>query len=171
MIKRVLFVLIFAKVAVGIFFLAGGTPNAFAQWGDEPTAQEKLKIELVEEMKKKETELARKEEEIKRREDRVRALEIDLGKKIDELERLQVRIDELIVLRDDVEDENIALLSKTYSAMPANTAADRLKVMDRLIALKILGGMKAKKSARILGSLDPKTATEMSEQLAKRRFD
>jgi flagellar motility protein MotE (MotC chaperone) len=171
MIKRALFFLIFAKIAVGIFFLAGGIPDAVAQWPDKTTAQEKLKIELIEEMKKKENELARKEEQLKRREDRVRALEVDLGKKIDELERLQVRIDELIVLRDDVEDENIALLSKTYSAMPPNDAAERLKVMDRLIALKIIGGMKAKKSARIFGSLDPKTATEMSEQLAKRRFD
>lgn len=171
MIKRVLFILIFANLAVGTFYLTGTVPDAFAQWGDEPTAQEKLKIELIEEMKKKETELARKEEGLKRREDRVRALEMDLGKKIDELERLQVRIDELIVLRDDVEEKNIALLSKTYSAMSALEAADRLKVMDRLIALKILGGMKAKKSARILGTLDAKTATEMSEQLAKRRFD
>jgi flagellar motility protein MotE (MotC chaperone) len=171
MIRRTLIVLIFAKIALGALFLAGGIPDAFAQWGDQPTAQEKLKIELIEEMKKKQKELARKEEEIKRREDRVRALEVDLGKKIDELERLQVRIDDLIVLRDDVEERNIALLSKTYSAMPPDDAAERLKVMDRLIALKILGGMKAKKSSRIFSSLDPKTATEMSEQLAKRRLD
>ena len=171
MIKKAIFILVFGMIAAGIYTSAGGIPDAFAAWGDKTTAQEKLKIELIEEMKKKESELARKEEDLKSREERVRSLEVNLGKKIDELERLQVRIDELIVLRDDVEDDNIALLSKTYSAMPANTAAERLKAMDRLIALKILGSMKAKKSARIFGSLDTKTATEMSEQLAKRRFD
>ncbi|MDH5542314.1 MAG: hypothetical protein OEY64_05045 [Nitrospinota bacterium] len=175
-IKRFFLIILLVKASLVLFLLFGGEdllPEASAQneGASAQTPQEKLKLELFEEMKKKQEELDKREEMLNRREDRTRALELDMSKKIDELKRLQVRIDDLIRMRDDLEKTNVANLSKTYSMMAPDEAAARLKTMDRAIALQIVGQMKSKNSARILSSLDQATATEFSEQLAKRRFE
>ena len=173
MIKR----LFLAFLAVAISSLAAATalfvtPAAQAQ--EKPAlkemSQETVNVELIDAMKVRQEELNRREKEIESREGRVNSLERDLNKKIDELKRLQLKLEELIKLRDDVEKKNVSALSKTYSAMPPQEAADRIKAMDRAIALKILGAMKSKQAAKVLTSLDTKTATEMTEQLAKRRL-
>lgn len=133
-----------------------------------PVSQETINLELIEAMKQRQEELDRREKEIESREGRVRSMEGDLNKKIDELKRLQVKLEELIQLRGDVEKKNVSSLAKTYAAMQPEDAASRIKAMDRAIALKILGSMKSKKAAQILTNLDTRTATEMTEQLAKR---
>lgn len=176
MIKRFFLVLLLAKAGLVLALLFGGDDilteaTAQNEGVESQTPQDKLKLELFEELKKKQDELDKREEMINRREDRTRALELDMSKKIDELKRLQVRIDDLIKMRDDIEKNNIANLSKTYAQMAPDEAAARLKTMDRAIALQIVGQMKSKNSARILSSLDQVTATEFTEQLAKRRFE
>jgi flagellar motility protein MotE (MotC chaperone) len=172
-VKRFLFALLVTAVAglstavAGLLFV---TPAAQAQdiSTKKEMSQETINVELIEAMKLRQEELDRREKELESRTGRVRSLEQDLDKKIEELKRLQMKLEELIKLRGDVEKKNVASLSKTYAAMPPEDAADRMKVMDRAIALKILGAMKSKKAAKILGSLDTETATEMTEQLAKR---
>lgn len=173
MVKRFLFALLVTAVAglstviAALLFI---TPAAQAQdiSTKKEMSQETINVELIEAMKLRQEELDRREKELESRAGRVRSLEQDLDKKIEELKRLQMKLEELIKLRGDVEKKNVASLSKTYAAMPPEEAADRMKVMDRAIALKILGAMKSKKAAKILGSLDTETATEMTEQLAKR---
>ncbi len=167
--------MLFLMAALSSLALAAalsGAPDAQAR---EKTAlkdisQESVNVELIDAMKKRQEELDRREKELESREGRVKSLERDLDKKIDELKRMQLKLEELIKLRDDVEKKNVSALSKTYSAMQPAVAADRIKTMDRAIALKILGAMKSKKAAKVLSSLDAKTATEMTEQLAKRRL-
>ena len=146
------------------------TITAWAEGEGKLTPQQRIEMELVEELKAKQEELARREEEMQRREERVSALESDMDKKIDEMKRLELRIEELVKMRNDLEDEQVATLSKAYSTMSSDEAAERLKTMDRPIAVRILGGMKAKSSARILSSMDVNTATIFTELLAKRKI-
>ncbi|MFQ5432069.1 MAG: MotE family protein [Nitrospinota bacterium] len=173
MIKRLF--LPFLLAALSSLALATALSVAPAAQAQEKPAlkdvsQETVNVELIDAMKKRQEELDRREKELKSREGRVDSLERDLDKKIDELKRMQLKLEELIKLRDDVEKKNVSALSKTYSAMQPAVAADRIKAMDRAIALKILGAMKSKQAAKVLSSLDAKTATEMTEQLAKRRL-
>ncbi|GMT41680.1 MAG: hypothetical protein IEMM0002_0091 [bacterium] len=173
------------KIIFGIFVLLGAALLflfAYSQGKLGPTsavAQEKeqapqlstqtIRIELIEDLKKRQEEVDRKTEELNRREDRIGTMAKDLDSKIMELKRVQLKLEELIKLRDDLEEKSITALSKTYAAMPPEEAAKRLKVMNRAIALRILSGMKSKKSAPIFSNLDPETATEMTEQLVKRK--
>ncbi len=170
MIKRLF--MLFLMAALSSLALAAALSAAPAR--EKPAlkdvSQETVNVELIEAMKKRQQELDRREKELKSREGRVNSLERDLDKKIDELKRMQLKLEELIKLRDDVERKNVSALSKTYSAMQPDVAAARIKTMDRAIALKILGAMKSKKAAKVLSSLDAKTATEMTEQLAKRKL-
>lgn len=161
--------------AVGLFGFAYSQgllkiPTAQAQGSDseQEMSQETIRIELIEDIKKRQEELNRKNEELDRREERIRTLGKDLDKKIAELKRTQLKLEDLIKIRGDLEEKNITALSKTYAAMPPEEAASRLEVMNRGIALKILAGMKSKKAAQVLTNLNPETATEMTEQLAKR---
>ena len=159
-----------SSLAIAAAFLAAPAAQAQEKPALKNVSQETVNVELIDAMKTRQEELDRYEKELKSREGRVNSLERDLDKKIDELKRLQLKLEELIKLRDDVEKKNVSALSKTYSAMQPATAAERIKAMDRAIALKILGAMKSKQAAKVLSSLDTETATEMTEQLAKRQL-
>ena len=159
-----------SSLGLAAAFFAAPAAQAEEKPALKDVSQATVNVELIDAMKTRQEELDRYEKELKSREGRVNSLERDLDKKIDELKRLQLKLEELIKLRDDVEKKNVSALSKTYSAMPPEVAASRIKAMDRAIALKILGAMKSKKAAKVLSSLDTKTATEMTEQLAKRQL-
>ncbi len=170
MIRKILIALVTAKLIAVVYILSphiAGLPGAFAQEGGRET-QETVSMELIEDIRKRQEELAQKEEELNRREDRIRTLEINIDKKIDELKRLQVRLDDLIKLRGDVEDRNASNLAKAYSSMAPEEAAARLEKMERKIALTIMEKMKSKQSAKIFAAMSTELATEISEQLAKR---
>lgn len=174
MIKRLFIIMLAGNMAAVLAMYSTGKleiPRAFAQNRMDMTKQQQLRLELIEDIQKKQEELKTKEEELDRREERIKSLETELDKKIAELKRLQARLEELIKMRDDVEDKNIAALSKTYASMAPEDAAERLKNMDRRIALKIISQIKAKQASRIFSNMDAKTATEMTEQLAKRKLE
>jgi len=185
MIRRPVSVLIIAGIVAAFFMWMGlvNIPLAMAQ--DPPPAppptaakkapaappQETIRLEMAKDLQKKQEELARREELVKAKEDQLKVLEKDIEKKIDELKRTQLKLEDLVKIRDDLEAKNVTNLSKAYSAMTPAEAAQRLKTMDRGIALKILMTMKTKNSSKILSSLDPQTAAQISEQMAKRQME
>ncbi len=170
MIKKV-FLLMASLLFMAMVVSNGEFDTSLVFAANGASKQQEFSMELVNDIKEKQETLIAREEDLKRREDKVDALEKDLETKIAELRRLQVRLDELIKIRGDVEDTNIAALSKTYSSMKASEAAPRLQAMDRKIALKILSQIKAKKASKIFASMDEKISTEMTEQLARRKLD
>ncbi len=166
--------LFFAAALVAVGSGAVKVPQALAQ-GEEPKKaadpQDQIRMEMTQDLQKKQEELRRREEELNAREGQLKTLESDIQKKIDELKVTQLKLEELVKLRDDLEAKNVATLAKAYAAMPPADAAARLKTMDRAIALRILMAMKAQNSSKILGSLDAQTAAQISEQLAKRQME
>ncbi len=150
-------------------------PQALAQNEEAPKAgadpQDQIRMEMAKDLQKKQEDLRRREEELNAREGELRTLEASIQKKIDELKIVQLKLEELVKLRDDLEAKNVVTLAKAYAAMPAADAATRLKAMDRPTALRILMAMKAQSSSKILSSLDTATAAQISEQLAKRQME
>ncbi len=159
----------FVKIPFAV--AADAAPAGDAQAGAKPTPQETISLEMGKDLQKKQEDLDRREEIVKAKEGQLLALEQDVQKKIDELKRTQVKLEEVVKMRDDLEAKNVANLTKAYSIMPPAEAAQRLKAMDRAIALKVLMAMKTKNSSKILSSLDPQTAAQISEQLAKRQVE
>lgn len=179
MIKKV-FIIALAGAAVIAGAMATGLVKPPAALAENPpeqadkksvSAQDRIRMEMAQDLKKKQEELDRREEQLKSKEGQLQTLEGEIEKKIEELRRVQAKVEELVKLRDDLEDKNVANLAKAYSSMPAPDAATRLKTMDRAIALRILLLMKTKDSSKILASLDPQTAAQISEQLAKRQME
>lgn len=162
-----------------IFGLAGGG-HRFAQAAEQQAresldinknANEAIRIDLAKDLKKKQDELDRREELLNSREGHLHVVEQEIDKKIEELKRVQQKLEELVKFRDDLEIKNLANLTKAYSVMAPAEAAQRLKAMDRAIALKILTALKPKISSKILASLDAPTAAQLTEQLAKRPME
>jgi flagellar motility protein MotE (MotC chaperone) len=133
--------------------------------------QKKIQQDIAKEFDQKQSDLQRWEERLKTRESQLKIMEGDIEKKIGELKRVQQKLDELLKVRDDLEAKNLENLTEAYSKMAPADAAPRLKAMDRPIALKILMGMKVKVASKILSNLDPATAAQITEQLAKRQLD
>ncbi len=167
--------LFFAAVLVAVGNGVVKIPQALAQNEAAPKAppdtQDQIRMEMAKDLQKKQEELRRREEELNAREGQLRTLEIGIQKKIDELKIVQLKLEELVKLRDDLEAKNVATLAKAYATMSAPDAAARLKAMDRATALRILMSMKAQASSKILSSLDAATAAQISEQLAKRQME
>ncbi len=167
--------LLFAAALVAAGSGAVNIPKALAQneaaskTGADP--QDQMRMEMAKDLQKKQEELRRREEELNAREGQLLTLEASIQKKIDELKIVQLKLEELVKLRDDLEVKNVTTLAKAYATMPAADAASRLKAMDRPTALRILMAMKAQSSSKILSSLDTATAAQISEQLAKRQME
>lgn len=163
------------SAAGGVFFnlpFAHALEQKFNENKTEGTgAAEKIKLEMAKDLLKKQEDLEKREELLKNREGQLRVVEQDIDKKIEELKRVQQKLDELVKIRDDMDAKNLSNLTKAYSTMPPADAAARLKSMDRGIALKILLAMKTKNSSKILSNLDTATATQLSEQMAKRPME
>lgn len=176
--KKAVFALLAAAVCLG----AAGyglfrIPLALAESQPEQkdskaaSAQDRIRMEMAQDLKKKQEEQDRREEQLKAKEGQLKTLETEIEKKIEELRAIQLKVEELIKMRNDLEDKNVASLSKAYAAMSPADAAVRLKTMDRGIALRILLLMKTKESSKILANLDTQTAAQISEQLAKRQME
>lgn len=159
----------YSVAGLGLF----GFPFAHAeeQKMEKQAPAEKINLEMANDLRKKQDELAKKEEMLTGKEAQLRLVEQDIDKKIEELKRVQQKIEELVKIRDDLEAKNVANLTKAYSTMPPPEAAARLKAMDRGVALKILMAMKSKNSSKILTNLDAATAAQLTEQLAKRQME
>jgi flagellar motility protein MotE (MotC chaperone) len=162
-------------VALSVFaaysFAQAAEKKAPEAKGTNPNPVEAINSELAKDLKRKQEDLEKREELVNSREAHLRVVEQDIDKKIEELKRVQQKLEELVKMRDDLEAKNLASLSKAYSTMPPADAAQRLKTMDRAIALKILMSMKAKISSKILSNLDTATAAQFTEQLAKRQIE
>ncbi|MBI5636950.1 MAG: hypothetical protein HZA03_03150 [Nitrospinae bacterium] len=167
--------LFFAAALVAVGSGVAGIPQALAQneaAAKAPAdAQDQIRMEMAKDLQKKQEELRRREEELNAREGQLKTLEADIQKKIEELKITQLKLEELVKLRDDLEAKNVTTLAKAYATMPAPDAAARLKAMDRATALRILMVMKAQNASKILSSLDAATAAQITEQLAKRRTE
>ncbi len=167
--------LLFAAALVAVGSGVVKIPQALAQNEAPPKSaadpQDQIRMEMAKDLQKKQEELRRREEELNAREGQLRTLEASIQKKIDELKIVQLKLEDLVKLRDDLEAKNVVALAKAYATMTAPEAAARLKAMDRATALRILMIMKAKNSSKILGSLDAATAAQISEQLAKRQLE
>ena len=134
----------------------------------DPTPR-RLDLEILEDVKRRQSALDEKEEELKQKEERLLAIESEIEKQLTELKIIQARIDERIELRNDLEKVAIKRLAKTYSSMPPENAAILIGQIETSIAIKVLAVMKAKSAGKILAVTPPALASRLSEGLVKKR--
>ena len=89
-------------------------------------------------------------------------MEAEVDKKLDQLGRLRLQIEQLLAQKDQAEQQRAAELAKMYEKMSAEKAAAVLASLDQELAIAILGRMKTKSAARILNSMERDRAAKLS---------
>ncbi len=128
-----------------------------------------LEVEMLEDIKKRNEELDAREKELDERKTKLDTIEKDIEKQLSELKLLKAKIDESIKLRQDIKEEAIVKLAKTYASMPPETSAKLVEGMDERIAIRVLSAMKERAAGKILAAMSPKAAGKLSEGLVLKK--
>ena len=103
------------------------------------------------------------ESKLNTREMQLKTLEIEVDKKLAAMQQLRNELVKLLDRKDEAEGERIGELSKIYEKMNPQKAALLITELDDQLAVDLLLGIKKKTAGKILDSLDPETATELSK--------
>jgi len=102
------------------------------------------------------------QEELERRKKELKRLEDEVDKKIERLNTLRIKVENLLKQKDAAEKKRVIELAKMYEKMPADKGATVIGNLDLDLAISILSQMKTKSAAKILANLDREKATKIT---------
>lgn len=123
--------------------------------------------DIVKSVLKKNLELKEKEERLNKEDERLRALKKDVDERIEKYSVILSKIETVLNKAEQIRDEKLDHIIKTYEAMPPEEAAQRLGALNRATAVKIMAKMKSKKASAILASMEAKTVAVITESILK----
>ncbi|RLG12958.1 hypothetical protein DRN73_00760 [Candidatus Pacearchaeota archaeon] len=110
--------------------------------------------------------LFEKAKKLEAKEKELKLLEQRIKEQLAVLKDLEVTIDKKLKKIETIQNKRFKLLIKAYSEMRPSKAAQMLMKMDREMALKILSNLKSSQVAKILSSMPPEKAADLSEALS-----
>ena len=135
--------------------------------GPEEGEQELLSLSLLD---KKSKALESRERQLKQEEDRLNQLKADIENILDSLTQREAGIDksinELINLRETLEEQELKKLAQVFESTPPEQAGPMFDKFDVKLAAKILFRMKGRYAGKIWGFVDPDQAVRISEELS-----
>lgn len=123
--------------------------------------------EIVETLRARILELDKREKELDKREKDLDLIKSDIEAKLDELKKLQKKLEAPVKKALVDKENNFNHLVKVYGAMDPARAAVLLDRMDEDKVSRILAAMKSKKVAAIFASMDPVKAARISAMITK----
>ncbi len=111
-------------------------------------------------------ELDRREEDLNRLEVSYKKQEEEIGKRMDELERVRRNISSILEDRVKLDESKVENLMQTTSNMKPIQAAKILEAMDEDLAVEILGRMKKKNAAEIMNLIKADKGKTLFEKYA-----
>lgn len=176
-------------ICTAIFFLILGLTPSFSLGADpdteSPMAKDKAKInqspetktefKSVEErrlyavLQNERDNLAEEKKVLVLKEKELKTLQVEadkklklLDEKLDELKKIQLKIEELLAEKDAVELQKTKDLSLIYAKMSPDRAALSLAALEEQLAADLLAYMKIKSAAKILDRMDKVKASQLS---------
>ena len=122
---------------------------------------------IIEEIRKREVELALREQRIAERERAVVELETLTEKRSTDLDRVRQEIEDRISEWSSQGRDRVSQLSDVYASMPPEKAGRLLDKLDLDLAVSILRSMKKKSSAAVLASMRADRALLVSRRMLK----
>ncbi|MBV1933762.1 MAG: hypothetical protein KUG59_03670 [Parvibaculaceae bacterium] len=126
----------------------------------------KAERKLLQNLSVRRAQLDKRERGIAMQASLLKATEVRIEKRIDELKTLQARIESFFGEEDTQKKDQIASLVIMYSSMKPKSAARILERLDLDILVKVVRGMSERKVAPILAAMDPVAAQELTVELA-----
>lgn len=170
-------------VAVAIISMAGGYDRANVYAGEQSAAStsavaeapihESLKTSdeqraMLEAVSRRTKELDERQRELDIKEKRLNELKSSVQARIDELNRLYDKVDEVASKINEYKGERIRRLVKIYESMAPEEAAPRIEKLNEKTAVMILAQMKEKSAAKILGLVEVSKSVKLSQSLKMR---
>jgi len=119
---------------------------------------------------KKRSELEKKERELTQKNEQLSKLKTEIEKTLDHLaqkeEGIDKKINQLITLKESMEEEELKKLAKVFEATPPEQAGPMFDKLDVELAAKILFRMKGRDAGKIWGYVDPDQAVKISRVLS-----
>jgi flagellar motility protein MotE (MotC chaperone) len=143
----------------------GQDSNVFFDCADIGTEARRILSNLNEERLR----IEERQQVLDRREDELKILQLEVDKKLSQLEELREDLDQMFVKKDEVEHDKVKKLSLIYQKRDPAGAAATLASMDKYLAVSILSMMRDKSAGKILDQMDKKTAVEYSTALGRLR--
>lgn len=122
-------------------------------------------------VEKKRIEIKEKEETLKKEEERLNFLKKDVDERIQQYTQLLDKLENVLKKIEQVKNDKLDHIVKSYEAMPAEKAASRLSVLDENMAAHIMLRMKSKKVGAIIAIIEPKKAAVITRKIASLKVE
>ncbi len=126
-------------------------------------------IKILQSLSQRRKYLDKREQQIIAKEAVLKAAEKEVNKKIDELNKLKLKIEKLLDTQNKLQEARIRSLVKIYETMKPKDAAKIFNTLDIKVLLQVIGRMSERKTAPILANMIPDRAREITIKLAKQK--
>ncbi|NDW07063.1 MotE family protein [Jiella pacifica] len=99
---------------------------------------------------------------------KLKEIEVEVGKQIDELDRRRADYKEWLAERRKFLDSASGVVVDIYASMDASSAAGQLAKLDRDAAASVLVKLKARQASSILSEMDANTAAEIAGRIVQK---
>lgn len=119
-------------------------------------------------LQERERDLDTWEQDLKEREKRLAALNKEIEENLRKTEQTLKQMQQIAGTADRNREDQIAQWVEIYQSMTPDQASTIMEGLELTFALRILSTMDAKKAGKIVNSMDPDKAIEISKQLNQR---
>ena len=138
--------------------VSGGTPNALIDFD--------VNKELADSIRTRINALDAKEIRLLERTSEINSLEIQINKRLEELQIINDNLQSTLIIIQSAQDEDIAKVAQIYENMKPQQAAIILSEMDPNFAAGLLRAINSEQAAKIVAALDSQKAYAVSVIMA-----
>jgi len=135
----------------------------------DPITMSQSEIDILQALAERRKQIEERERALQEREALLKAAEQRITEKVNELKAIQAKLEGQVKKQENDRDEQLKRLVKVYENMKPKDAARIFEQLDDAVLLDVAERMKEVKLAPVLASMEPKRATTVTVELAKRR--
>ncbi len=128
-----------------------------------------IKLEMFEDLSRRRAQIEKSEKDLAMREALLKAAELELDRKVQELTNLRNEIKKLMELQSEQEQKRIDSLVKIYEGMKPKDAARIFDTLDLDILVRVLSKMSERKVSPVLAAMNPERARTVTIMMAEER--
>ena len=137
--------------------------------GDSDLDVSSVKMEVMEDVARRSTKLDQQENSLNAREALLKATELEIDRKYQEMTKLRTEIEGLLGKQTEEEVKRIVSLVKIYEGMKPKEAARIFDTLDLDILVSVVSKMSERKISPILGLMTPERAKTLTIMLAEQK--
>lgn len=128
-----------------------------------------IEIDLLQSLSARREELEKWADEVRMQENVLKATEMQIDKKLGQMQSLKKNVEELLAKYNSQEDIEMRSLVRIYENMKPKDAARIFNEMEMGILLEVVDRMSERKVAPVLAAMDPKKARDVTMEMAEKR--